>query len=60
MGADLIDIQLISKFNKGNHFLLCVIDIVSKYAWDIPLKNKKGTTARFKIDQWNHDHKKIS
>ena len=33
--------QLISKFNKGFKFLLCVIDIFSKYAWVIPLKVKK-------------------
>ena len=33
LGADLVDIQLISKFNKGFGFLLCVIDIFSKYAW---------------------------
>ena len=36
--------QLISKFNKGFRFLLCVIDICSKYAWVIPLKDKKGIT----------------
>ena len=36
--------QLISKFNKGIRFLLCVIDISSKYAWVIPLKDKKGIT----------------
>ena len=30
-GADLADMQLISKFNKGLRFLLCVIDIYSKY-----------------------------
>ena len=34
--------QLISKFNKRFRFLLCVIDIFSKYAWVIPLKDKKG------------------
>ena len=34
--------QLISKFNKGFRFLLCVIDIFIKYAWVIPLKVKKG------------------
>ena len=39
--ADLADMQLISKFNKGFRFLLCVIDIYSKYAWVIPLKDKK-------------------
>ena len=36
--------QLISKFNKGTRSLLCVIDIFSKYAWVVPLKDKKGVT----------------
>ena len=36
--------QLIRKFNKGIRFLLCVIDIYSKYAWLVPLKDKKGAT----------------
>ena len=36
--------QLISKFNNGNCFLLCVIDIFSKYAWILPLKDKEGIT----------------
>ena len=39
--ADLADMQLISKFNKGFRFLLCVIDIYSKYASVVPLKDKK-------------------
>ena len=43
-GADLADMQLISKFNKGIRFLLCVIDLFSKYAWVIPLKDKKAIT----------------
>ena len=34
--------QLISKFNKGFRFLLCVIDIFSKYSRVVPLKDKKG------------------
>ena len=34
--------QLITKFNKGFRFLLCVIDIFSKYSWIVPLKDKKG------------------
>ena len=33
--------QLISKFNKGFRFLLCVIDIYSKYSWVVPLKDKE-------------------
>ena len=41
-GADLADMQLLSKFNKGFRFLLCVINIFSKYAWVIPLKDKNG------------------
>ena len=36
--------QLISKFNKGFKFLLCVIDIYCKYAWVVPLKDKKGVS----------------
>ena len=44
MGAYLADVQLTSNFNKGIRFLLCVIDIFSKYAWVIPLKDKKGIT----------------
>ena len=41
-GVDLADIQLLSKFNKGFRFLLCIIDIFSKYAWVIPLTDEKG------------------
>ena len=43
-GADLADMPLISKFNKGFRFLLFVIDIYSKYAWVIPVKASRGTT----------------
>ena len=39
--ADLADMQLISKFNKGSQFLLCVIDIYNKSPRVVPLKNKK-------------------
>ena len=41
-GVDLADMQLLSKFNKGFRFLLCVIYIFSKYAWVVPLKDRKG------------------
>ena len=43
-GADLADMQLISRQNKGYRFLLCVIDLYSKYAWVVPIKDKKGDT----------------
>ena len=35
-GVDLADMQLISKYNKGIRYLLCAIDIFSKYAWVVP------------------------
>ena len=38
--TNLADMQLISKFNKGFIFLLCVIDSFSKCAWVVPLKDK--------------------
>ena len=47
-GADLADMQLLSRYNKGIRFLLCVIDIFSKYAWVVPLKHKKGV-QHFKV-----------
>ena len=40
--VDLADMQLISKFNKEIRFLLCVIDVYSKYEWFVPLRDKKG------------------
>ena len=43
-GDDLADMQLMSKFNKKFRLLLCVIDIISKYAWLVPLKGKKGVS----------------
>ena len=42
--ADLADMQLSNKYNKGIRFLLCVIDIFSKYAWVVSLKDKKGVS----------------
>ena len=43
-GADLADMQLISKHNKEIRYILCVIDLFSKYAWVVPLKDKKGVS----------------
>ena len=55
--------KLISKFNKGFRFLLCAIDIYSKYAWIILLKDKKGTTItdgfHKLLDESNHKLSKI-
>ena len=43
-GVDLADKQSLSKYNKGKKYLLCAIDLFSKYAWVIPIKDKKGTS----------------
>ena len=40
----LVEMQLISKYNKGIRCLLCVIHLFSKHAWVVPLKDKKGVT----------------
>ena len=42
--VDLADMQSLSKYNKGNKYLLCAIDIFSKYVWVVPIKEKKGTS----------------
>ena len=49
--ADLIDKSSLSKYNNDYKFILTVIDIFTKYAWAIPLKNKSGLsiTNGFKI-----------
>ena len=43
-GVDLADMQSLSKYNKGIKYLLCAIDLFGKYAWVIPLKDKKGVS----------------
>ena len=40
--ADLMDISSLARFNKGYKFLLTCIDVFSKFAWVVPLKNKTG------------------
>ena len=44
MGVDLADMQSLSKYNKGNKYLLCATDLFSKYASVIPIKDEKGTS----------------
>ena len=43
-GVDLADIQSLSKYNKGMKCLLCAIDLFSKHAWVIPIKDRKGAS----------------
>ena len=55
--------QLINKLNKRFRFLLCVINIYSKYAWAIPLKDKKGIIITYALqnilEKLNHKPNKI-
>ena len=39
---DLVDMQKLSRWNKGNKYLLTVIDVLSTYAWAIPIKSKSS------------------
>jgi hypothetical protein len=50
-GADLVEMQEWSRVNKGYRYMLNVIDVFSKYAWSVPLKDKRGetTTEAFKL-----------
>ena len=61
--ADLTNVQLISRFNKGFKFLWCVINVFSKYAWIVPLKDKKGITItnsfKIKLEESNRKPNKI-
>ena len=43
-GNDQADMQLIRNYNKGFRILLSAIDILSRYAWAVSLKNKKGNS----------------
>ena len=43
-GIDLADMKSLSKFNKGNNYLLCAIDLFSRYVWVVLLKGKEGTS----------------
>ena len=45
LAADLVKMQNFSRWNKGNNYLLMVIDVFSKFGWIRPLKDKKGETV---------------
>lgn len=43
--ADLVDMRAYSRANSGNQYILTVIDVLTKYAWAQPLKNKQAKTV---------------
>ena len=60
-GADLVDMQKLSKQNKGYKYILMVEDIFSKYGWAVPLKTKTGIEVRNALKQifTQHTPKKL-
>ena len=44
--ADLADMKNLSGYNKGVKYLLTVLDVLSKYAWVVPMKNKTGAEQK--------------
>ncbi len=44
-GLDLASMESVASHNNGYKFILCIIDVFSKYAWCVPLKNKSATTV---------------
>ena len=55
--------QSLSKYNKGIKFLLCAVDFFSKYAWVIPINDKKGfsivDTFQKNLKEFNRKRNKI-
>jgi hypothetical protein len=49
--ADLADVSMLARWNNGVHFLLTCVDVFSKYAWVVPMRNKtaEATRAAFEI-----------
>ncbi|KAG5324087.1 YMD3 protein, partial [Pseudoatta argentina] len=41
--VDVVEMRPYSGFNRGHHYILTVIDVLSKYAWAVPLKSKGGS-----------------
>ena len=59
--SDLVDMQKLSKLNKGYKYLLMVLDLFSKYGWIVPLKTKTGleVSKAFESIFWQNKPKKL-
>ena len=45
--ADLVEMQPYARINKGYRYMLTCIDVMSKFAWAIPVKSKSGPDVTF-------------
>jgi len=50
--ADLIETIRLSRSNDGVNYILVLIDCFTKFAWQFPLKNKRGITIKKALDEW--------
>ena len=60
-GADLVDMQSLSRQNKGFKYILMIEDVFSKYGWAIPIKSKTGPAVKEALEKVfkNHVPKKL-
>ncbi|KAL6438747.1 hypothetical protein ACFW04_004621 [Cataglyphis niger] len=56
--ADIVEMRPYSRFNKGHHYILTIIDVLSKYAWAVPLKSKSGRETADAIAEIIRDSKR--
>ena len=57
--ADLIDLKKLKKYNNGFQYIINIIDLYSRYAWSIPIKNKTGKSIVEAFNSINQKPKKI-
>ncbi|XP_020296359.1 uncharacterized protein LOC109861215 [Pseudomyrmex gracilis] len=51
--ADVVEMRPYSRLNRGYHYILTVIDVLSKYAWAIPLKNLQTLINKHSINHYS-------
>src|SRR5580765_5667788 len=56
--ADIVEMRPYSRFNRGYHYILTVIDVLSKHAWAVPLKSKGGSETADAIAEIIQDSKR--
>ncbi|KMQ84276.1 integrase core domain-containing protein, partial [Lasius niger] len=56
--ADIVEMRPYSRFNRGYHYILTVIDVLSKHAWAVPLKSKGGSETADAIAEIIRDSKR--
>lgn len=56
--ADIVEMHPYSRFNNGYHYILTIIDVLSKFAWAVPLKSKNGSETAKAIAQIIRDSKR--